>query len=374
MLQVVAVGQTPPPYGGQAVMITNMLKGSYEDVNITHVRMAFSRKLSEGGRLSLRKVLHVLVVASKIGFARSRTGATVLYYPPAGAGGVAMYRDIAILLATRWMFQKTIFHFHAGGVSEAYDTLSCWLRPFYLRAYLRPDAAIRTSPLAPPDPERFHARREFVVLNGIEESSAPMSKDAVSCRRTETPVILFVGLLRESKGVFVLLEACRELKRRGVPFRLQLVGEFQSEATRARVAGCLREGGLQDVVEYCGVLVGEEKHRAYSGAAVLAFPTFFESETFGLVLIEAMQFSLPVVATRWRGIPAVVEDGFTGFLVPVKDSATLADRLAELLTDEELAKRLGRRGRGVYEQRYTLSRFHRELQNVFDSVRADAPS
>lgn len=355
-------------------MIANMLAGSYHDVWITHVRMAFSLELRDGARLSLRKVAHVVSVAARIALARARTGATVLYYPPSGAGGLPMYRDIAILLATRWMFQKTVFHFHAGGVSEAYSSLPRWIRPFYRRAYLRPDAGIRTSPLAPPDPRRLQARQEFVVLNGVVDASALVSEGASQRRREDTPVILFVGLLRESKGVFVLLEACRELKRRAIPFRLQFVGEFQSEATRLRAVQCLREAGLQDVFQHSGVLAGDEKHRAYARATVLAFPTFFESETFGLVLIEAMQFSLPIVATRWRGIPAVVKDGVTGFLVPVGDSGSLADRLAELLTDPELAESLGRRGREAYEQHYTLQRFHRGLQEVFDSVRADAAS
>ena len=94
-----------------------------------------------------------------------------------------------------------------------------------------------------------------------------------------------------------------------------------------------------------------------------------------MVLLEAMQFGLPVVATRWRGIPSVVADGVNGYLVPVRDSATLADRLARLLRDEALARRMGAAGRRAYEERFTLERFHRDLQAVFDSLRtASSPA
>ena len=353
-------------------MIANTLRGRYRDVALFHVRMSFSRQLREGGRLHPRKIGHLLAVIVKIVIARARTKATTLYYPPSGPGGAPMYRDMAILLATRWMFSTTVFHHHAGGVSDAYATLPWAAKPLYRKAFFRPDVGIRTSPLAPPDPARLYARHDVVVLNGVEDAAAATPADAFAARTAGTPTILFVGLLTESKGVFVLLDACAELKRRSVSFRVELVGEFQSEQTRADVEQRVRRTGLEEIVQARGVLVGAAKHRAYAAAAVLAFPTFFESETFGLVLIEAMQFSLPVVATSWRGIPAVVEDGANGFLVPVGDSSALADRLAQLVTDRALAERLGRRGRKTYEERFTLDRFHRDMQAVFDTIGAEA--
>jgi glycosyltransferase involved in cell wall biosynthesis len=87
-----------------------------------------------------------------------------------------------------------------------------------------------------------------------------------------------------------------------------------------------------------------------------------------------MQFGLPVVATRWRGIPGIVDDGVNGFLVPVKDSEALAERLGRLLADFDLRLAMGARGRQKYEERYTLARFHRGMQGVFDLLREDPSS
>jgi glycosyltransferase involved in cell wall biosynthesis len=352
-------------------MIENLLGGRFEGVELSHVRMAFARNMGELGRPSARKLALLPVLVARVVAARLQ-GSQVLYYPPAGPDRRAMYRDLAVLLATRWMFPKTVLHFHAGGLCELYPTLRPWLQALFRRAYGSPDVAIRTSALAPDDGAVVRARRQLVVENGVVDVAGP----DVARERPERaqPTILFVGLLRESKGVLVLLDACALLRSRGLAFRAELIGAFPSPEMEARLSGRTRALGLQDVVELRGVLVGEDKHRVFAAADVFCFPSFFESETFGLVLVEAMQFGLPVVATRWRGIPGIVDDGVNGFLVPVKDSEALAERLGRLLADFDLRLAMGARGRQKYEERYTLARFHRGMQGVFDLLREDPSS
>jgi glycosyltransferase involved in cell wall biosynthesis len=75
-----------------------------------------------------------------------------------------------------------------------------------------------------------------------------------------------------------------------------------------------------------------------------------------------MQFSLPVVATRWRGVPSVVVDGESGVLVPVRNPARLEAALATLLQDPDLRARMGSRGRELYLQRFTDERFRRDME------------
>ena len=353
-------------------MMENLLRSSFEGVEIQHVRMAFSRTMGELGRPRARKLALLPVVILQIVLARLR-GGRVLYYPPAGPEKVAMYRDLVLLLATRWMFPKTIFHFHAGGISELYPTLGPGLRWLFRRAYFSPDIAIRTSALAPPDPALIGARVEVVVENGIEDV-APRPPLPPSPDRAHPATILYVGLLRESKGVLVLLDACALLRARGLAFRLELVGAVPSPEMETRLRRTVRDRGMEDVVVFRGVLVGKAKHDAFAAADIFCFPTFFESETFGVVLVEAMQFSLPVVATAWRGIPAVVEDRVTGFLVPVADSEALAERLAQLIAEPSLRQAMGSRGRARYESRYSLPRFRDDMQAVFELLRTELAS
>ncbi len=76
-----------------------------------------------------------------------------------------------------------------------------------------------------------------------------------------------------------------------------------------------------------------------------------------------MQFAKPVVSTRWRGIPSVVEDGVNGYLVPVKDANAVAEKLLILSREPELRRRMGEAGRRIFEERFTLEAFHRRMED-----------
>jgi glycosyltransferase involved in cell wall biosynthesis len=367
-MRVIVVGQTPPPYSGQAVMIANMLAGDYEGVQLIHVRMALSRTMYEVGQVSVRKILELVALAAKIVVARIRTGATVLYYPPHNLSRAAVYRDMFLLLTTRWMFRKTVFQYHAAGLSEVYPTFPRALKGLFRRAYFGADMAVR-HPLTPDDAGLLAARGSIEVPYGIEDVAAGLLAAARGARAERPIKILFVGLLRESKGLLVLLDACRELRRRGVPFRLSLMGTFMDADFEAQVRAGVKDGGLEERVEFLGVLTGEAKHQAFAEASVFCFPSFFESESAPVVLLEAMQFALPIVATSWRSIPAVVRDGQNGFLVPIREPIAVADRLQQLIEDGDLRERMGDESRRRYQSEYTPAAYQRNLQAVFDSLR-----
>lgn len=366
--RVLIVGQTPPPIGGQAVMIEALLCGDYESFDTVHVRMDFSHDIDEIGTFRLRKVAHLAQTIARIAGARVRQGCTTLYYPPAGPNLVPICRDIAILLATRWMFRGVIFHFHASGVSEAYSGLPALLRPLYRVAYRRADVAIRLSELAADDPGALDARKSYVVPNGVPDYYSGYARRPEGTRAGGPPRLLYVGVLCESKGLLVLLEACAILKKHGVAFRLDLVGAPQPAEFAQVLTETVDAHGLADDVAFRGVQSGENKWRIYGEAAVFCFPTFFESETFPVVLLEAMQFELPVVATRWRGIPSIVEDGHTGFLVPKQDAATMAERIETLIGSPDLAARMGRRGRERFLRDFTIDAFRRSMETVIASI------
>jgi glycosyltransferase involved in cell wall biosynthesis len=114
--------------------------------------------------------------------------------------------------------------------------------------------------------------------------------------------------------------------------------------------------------------VDEEKAAAYRAADIFCYPTHYEVESFGLVVVEAMQFSLPVVASRWRGVPSVVAEGESGLLVPVRDPTALAQALQTLVDDPRLRRRLGTRGREIYLERFTEERYRQAMEAVLADV------
>ena len=360
-LRILVVGQTPPPHGGQAVMIQALLQGRYSRIQLFHVRMTFSADMDSVGKFALGKVFTLFATMARVAWARVRHRTPVLYYPPSGPNKVPVLRDIALLCATRWLFRRTVFHFHAGGVSEFAPQLPALIRPLFRMAYRRPDLAIRTAAQNPDDGAALGARRCTVVPNGIADARHTLPEHEAG---PGLPIeILFVGVLVESKGVRVLLEAFATLRKQGVDARLRIMGRWNEEPLRAWAMGFIREQGIGDRVEFLGVLSGAEKNARFAACDIFCFPSWFEAESFGLVLVEAMQFAKPVVSTHWRGIPSVVEDGVNGYLVPVKDAHAVAEKLVVLARDPDLRRRMGEAGRRIFEERFTLEAFHRRMED-----------
>lgn len=342
-------------------MIANLLAGNYTRIQLFHVRMSFSADMDSVGKFAPGKVWKLFTTILAIAVARIRYGTPVLYYPPSGPNNVPVIRDIILLCSTRWMFQRTVFHFHAGGVAGFEKELPAVLRPFFRVAYRKPDLAIRTAPQNPEDGRMLGAARDVVVPNGIADMRGTVQERTAG--NEEAITILFVGVLVESKGVKVLLEAFHQLLQWGVKAQLEIMGKWNDEELRVWAEQFMVSNELAGHVRFLGALHDRAKNERFAACDVFCFPSHFEAESFGLVLVEAMQFAKPVVSTRWRGIPSVVEDGVNGYLVPARNPAAVAEKLLLLANDPALRQRMGEEGRRIFERRFTLEAFHRSMEN-----------
>jgi glycosyltransferase involved in cell wall biosynthesis len=374
MATVLVVGQTPPPHLGQPIMLEALVKADMPGVTILHVPLRLSRSVQDVGRFRLSKVFLLVPLLFRIVYARIVHRPRILYYAPAGPVRVSVWRDLVILLTTRWMFPRTIFHFHAGGLSELYERLPRWERWLCRRAYFHADAAIHTSPLAPDDGPRMKAKRTYVVPNGIADPAELIAQAPPRNSRAESrPLgILFVAMLCEAKGLLVQIDACGRLAQRGASFVLRVVGQFQDDVFQARVRARVAELKLETKVQFLGVLTGAAKFAAFGEADVFCMPTYYECETFGVVFVEAMACALPVVATCWRGIPAVVDDGVTGFLVEPRAVEPVAERIWQLAGDPQLRARMGAAGREKFLREFTLARHIERMRRAFLEVAGEA--
>lgn len=370
-LRVLLLAQTPPPHHGQALMLEHLAHAKLSRVRLVHVRMAFSTTTRTVGRFELRKLAHLITVIARAVRARLRHGTSMLVFPPAGPNRNPVLRDIVLLLALRPLFKHVVFTFHAAGVSEFLESCPWPVRALAKRAYAHPDGAIILSSRLPPDADRFHARRVAVVPNGIQDvaGNEPIVRDRGRAAR-----ILFVGLLTASKGVLVLLEAARRLKSSGAAFEIVFVGDFDSPEFEASARSACEAHGVSDVVRFLGPIHGPSRWDQFRDADILCLPSHYASEALPLVIIEAMMFRLPVVATRWRGIPDLVDDGETGILVRPEDSADLAHAIERLILDANLRYEMGERARRRFVERFTLDEHLRRTEEFLLTVAADRQS
>lgn len=160
--------------------------------------------------------------------------------------------------------------------------------------------------------------------------------------------LLFVGRLRIRKGVEVLLTALDLLRLQGVAAPLVIAGDGEHRA--ALEAAAARRGLDASAVRFLGRADAARVRALLAAARALVVPSTYEG--MPLVILEAMAAGLPVIASRVSGIPEVVVDGETGWLVPPEDPEALAAALAELLADPGEARRRGVVGKRRVDELY----------------------
>jgi glycosyltransferase involved in cell wall biosynthesis len=179
------------------------------------------------------------------------------------------------------------------------------------------------------------------VTGGLPVTAAEAGEDV------EPGYFLFVGRLRIRKGVEVLLEAMRGLRAAYLDARLLIAGDGEHRAALERRAAALDLGGA---VRFLGRCDAGRVRGLLRGARALVVPSIYEG--MPLVVLEAMEAGLPVIASRVSGIPEVVADQVTGWLVPPEDPERLAAALTEALADPDEARRRGEAGRRRVEAEF----------------------
>lgn len=210
----------------------------------------------------------------------------------------------------------------------------------------------------------------YICPNGIIDETALMNLNKPKLNKdglTQQVSFLFLSNLIESKGIIILINSLALLKQNKMLFKCTIIGA-EASVSISELIELRNKLGLNQEVTFYGALYGEEKKHAFLEADIFVFPTYYANECFPLVLLEAMSYSLPVVTTFVGGIPDIVEENVTGFLIPQKDSIALADKLELLIKNPELRNRLGNAGRKKFEREFTVKKFEQRLENILQEV------
>ncbi len=232
-----------------------------------------------------------------------------------------------------------------GGVEKRFRWLKAPIQIFFGRwTARRADLVLAPSAATAAELVRDYGAQRVEVLPNATGGLAPLRPPERLAEDGEG-YLLFVGRLRIRKGVEVLFDALRSL----ADARLLIAGDGEHRAALVAKAG---ELGLlaSGAVSFLGRCGSSRVAGLLAGARALVVPSTYEG--MPLVVLEAMAAGLPVVASRVSGIPEVVVDGETGWLVPAEDPVALCRVLAEIEADPGEAKRRGEAGRRRVAERY----------------------
>ncbi len=192
------------------------------------------------------------------------------------------------------------------------------------------------------------------------EGSTPQSRDDLGLPKGK--IVLTVSRLdaRERyKGVDTVIQAVPKVLSKVPDAFYVVVGDGGDRGRLQRIADDL---GVSQHIHFAGRVTSSLLPSYYQQCDVFALPS--SGEGFGIVFLEAMRFEKPCVGARSGGIPEVVEDGVTGFLVEPGDADGLADRLVCLLHDAALREKMGQAGKDRLEREYSFEKFRTRLEAV----------
>lgn len=395
--RVLFITPLPPPVHGSA-MVSQYIKDSrlvQETFDCDFVNLSTSRRMDEIGKGGVKKLLRFVGAYFTL-FWKLLTRHYDLCYLAITCHDKGFLKDAPFVLLCKLFRRKVLIHQHNKGMSGCVERWPYrWLLPLVYRntrvmllswhlyddiakvvkreqvvvcANGIPEQAVGHWPLAVGSSEDDNGAAELQANSQqpTANSQAPSAKRQAPSANSQQPTakILFLSNLIPSKGVYVLLDACKVLKERGLQFVCDFVGGETKEISRATFEAAVRERDLEDVVRYHGPKYGEEKLVYFAQSDVFVQPTY--DDCFPLTLVEAMQWRLPIVSTDVGAVPDMVQNGENGFVCKQQDALSIAEALEKLISNPALRRQMGERGYERYKAEYTLTAFE---QNFVEMIR-----
>lgn len=362
------MGQTPPPWHGQAVATQILFDHDWPEFEVHRLRMEFSEEMHEVGRFQWKKLTHLRDLILRTRRLLKENSGAILFYPPASAKWIPFLRDVFFLGCTRHLAGRTVFIYHASGL-PVFSGKGRARRLLSRMAYHHADLSLEVAQEVVPPHRVFRAKLwQWCPCAIAVPDISPVEKEGGG-----PLVILFVGSLQEGKGILQILETAALLRDQGQAekFLFRIVGKWISpefERLARETHAKLHLGGM---VEFTGELTGDGKWQAYAAADVFFFPTHYASEATPIVLMEALGAGLPLISTKWAGIPAMLEGCTTAELHPVKSPAAYAAALTDTLGRKAILPEMREASRSFYQAHFLPRRFVERVERGLTALSHD---
>lgn len=354
----------PPPVHGAAMVGKYIYDSSVinEAFDCHYINLTTARDLADIGKAGMKKLTRFCVLLKQIRREVKRLRPGLVYVTPNACGG-AFYKDFVVVQMLKRMGCRVVVHYHNKGVATRQNRL---LDNFLYKRFFKDLKVILLAETLYQDVRKYVSRDDvYICPNGIPET---LSEEPAAGRNNKIPHLLFLSNLLESKGVLVLLDACRILKDKGYSFVCDFVGGETAEIDARRFAKEVDIRCLDKNVIYHGRKYGSDKEVFWQDADVFVFPSHYRNECFPLVLLEAMQHGVACISTREGGIPDIIEDGKTGFIIDRHNPEQLAEKIALFAESPHLITEFGASARKAFEEQFALGIFEERLKGIFSEL------
>lgn len=352
----------PPPVHGSSI-VGQSIKNSSKINNYfecRYINLLVSRSIEDTGKTGFIKIIRFIGVWTKL-LSEILKKKPDLCYLALTATGAAFYKDVLLIVLLRIAHVKRIYHLHNKGISL--QQLNKINKILYNFVFKDAEVILLSKSLYQDVKSFVPESRVSICPNGVEDAFPDFN---LRFNPNNKVKIIFLSNLIESKGVSVLLDACSILHKKNIDFECNFIGA-EGDLTISQFNKKVIQNELTSKVHFLGKKFGKEKNEILENADIFAFPSYYSNECFPLVLLEAMSAGLSVVSTFEGGIPDIVSEGITGFLVPQRNSIELAKQLEQLISFPELRFKMGHAARNKFESMFKLENFELNLIEILNS-------
>ena len=319
-------------------------------MEIRHVDCFLSRSLEEMNRFSLPKIFRLLRGMGRLLWDSLTFSPDWVVVPVAFNRGSFLKDGMAVLLMGA-LRRRVALWCHGQGYKPLRSGKGVLMRLFCRTVMAVPSAVVTPSRQAGLDnafQSEFQNRWRTIPygIPDLPRLCPPQKGEGVK--------VLFLSNMLQAKGWMTLWKAACNLCPRHDGLSFDFYGQETAEISSEELERFFAQGPSPERIRYRGPAYGETKERAFAQADIFCFPTYYPYETFGIVLVEAMRAGLPLVASRYSGIPEILAEGEGGSLVPPDSVEGLEGEIERLLLDPSLRESMGSFNRRRFESHYTM--------------------
>lgn len=350
--KVLVIAPLPPPINGQSVATKTLVNSKLKEIfDVSVINLSAENRTGKSGTFSFLRMLQLFRLAFVV------LWRCVLWKPDAiyltiSQSPLGFLRDVVFINMAGVFKKKCVIHLHGGYFRTFYEEAGRVLQWLIRVTLAKVDRAVVLADSLRNIFERLiESEKIRVIPNCVpdeilaSEVEVKRKLDQLQRKSSRRRVIkvLFLSNLIKSKGYFDLLRAARILVEKGEGrFQLNLAGAFPSSKEEQEAQEFVKQYGLEEKTKFHGVVIGEKKRRLLMESDVFVLPTYYQGEGQPISILEAMSFGLPIITTKYRGIPSMVINNENGFFVSPKSPRQIADAISNFIQEPRLIYEMGK--------------------------------
>lgn len=355
--------QLPPPIHGVSVInehIYNLeiFNGLFEK---DYVELKFSENLKTLSKLNFEKIYRTFKIGLSLIKKCLNFKPQFIYFTISPSNNT-FYRDLFFVLIIKLMRVHPIYHLHGKGITDNINKHAFLLKIY--RWVFNNSTIIHLSDgliASEITPLKLKNTKSYTLQNGTEKVEGSSSAH-IDDKKDD---ILFLSNLFPSKGIFVLLEALGLVIKELPCIKVNLVGDTVNNTILEKVNTMIDCNGLRNNVLVHGPKTGSEKYAFFESSKIFVHPTL--NDAFPLVILEALQYGLPIISTHEGAIPEIIDET-TGVLVLKNQPKILADEIVKMLNDKALLVYRSTKCRSKFAKNFSLERFDKDVDSIFKNI------